>query len=92
MPTDYVAIRPSSAASPGHIGITRRSAYCDLCRRRHNSHLLADVLTPEGIQPFWPFSARRFSLRMIRRTGDGRETLLVLATALITLAISWGYA
>jgi hypothetical protein len=32
------------------------------------------------------------SLRVIRRTGDRRETLLVLATALITLAISWGYA
>jgi len=56
------------------------------------SHLLADVLTPEGIQPFWPFSARRVSLRVIRRTGDGRETLLVLATALITVAITWGYA
>ena len=56
------------------------------------SHLLADLLTPEGIQPFWPFSPRRVALRVIRRTGDGRETLLVLATALITLAISWGYA
>jgi len=56
------------------------------------SHLVADVLTPEGIQPFWPFSARRVSLRVIRRTGDGRETLLVLATALITAVIAWGYA
>lgn len=56
------------------------------------SHLLADVLTPEGIQPFWPFSARRVSLRVIRRTGDRRETLLVLMTALVTLAIAGGYA
>ena len=56
------------------------------------SHLLADVLTPEGIQPFWPFSARRVSLRVIRRTGDGREMLLVLATALITVVIAGGYA
>ncbi len=55
------------------------------------SHLLADVLTPEGIQPFWPFSPRRISLRVIRRTGDRRETLLVVTTALITLAVAGGY-
>ncbi|MCA1680135.1 MAG: metal-dependent hydrolase, partial [Actinobacteria bacterium] len=50
------------------------------------SHLLADLLTPEGIAPLWPFSGRRVSLGLIRRTGDRRETLLVLATALVTLA------
>ncbi|SEV88303.1 metal-dependent hydrolase [Natrinema salifodinae] len=26
------------------------------------SHLLADALTPMGIQPFWPLSRRRYSL------------------------------
>jgi len=56
------------------------------------SHLVADVLTPEGIQPFWPLSRRRVSVRVIQRTGDRRETLLVLATALVTLAIVGGYA
>ena len=55
------------------------------------SHLLADVLTPEGIEPLWPFSRRRVSLRVIHRTGDRRETLLMLATALLTLAIASGY-
>jgi len=55
------------------------------------SHLLADVLTPEGIVPLWPFSRRRVSLRLIRRTGDRRETLVVLATALVTLATWTGY-
>jgi membrane-bound metal-dependent hydrolase YbcI (DUF457 family) len=55
------------------------------------SHLLADWLTPEGIQPLWPFSQRRVSLGLIKRTGDTRETLLVLATALLTLAIAGGY-
>ena len=55
------------------------------------SHLLADVLTPEGIVPLWPFSRRRISLRLIRRTGDRRETLVVLATALVTLATGTGY-
>lgn len=56
------------------------------------SHLLADLLTPEGIQPLWPFSSRRISLAVIRRTGDRRETLLVLTTALVTIAITGGYA
>lgn len=55
------------------------------------SHLLADVLTPEGIVPLWPFSRRRVSLRLIRRTGGRRETLVVLATALVTLATWTGY-
>jgi len=55
------------------------------------SHLLADVLTPEGIAPLWPFSRRRVSLRVIRRTGDRRETLLVTAIAVLTLAIAGGY-
>jgi len=55
------------------------------------SHLLADLLTPEGIEPLWPFSRRRVSLRVIHRTGDRRETLLMLATALLTLAIASRY-
>jgi membrane-bound metal-dependent hydrolase YbcI (DUF457 family) len=55
------------------------------------SHLLADWLTPEGIQPLWPFSQQRVSLRLIKRTGDSREALLILATALLTMAIAGGY-
>lgn len=55
------------------------------------SHLLADWLTPDGIAPLWPLWKRRVSLRLIKRTGDSRETLLVLATALLTLAIAGGY-
>jgi membrane-bound metal-dependent hydrolase YbcI (DUF457 family) len=54
------------------------------------SHLLADLLTPEGIAPLWPISQRRVSLRLIRRTGDHRETLVVLTVALVTLAIAGG--
>jgi membrane-bound metal-dependent hydrolase YbcI (DUF457 family) len=52
------------------------------------SHLLADWLTPEGIAPLWPFSQQRVSLRLIKRTGDSREALLILATALLTIAIA----
>jgi membrane-bound metal-dependent hydrolase YbcI (DUF457 family) len=55
------------------------------------SHLLADVLTPEGIAALWPFSRRRVSLGLIRRTGDHRETLVVLVTALVTLATVGAY-
>jgi membrane-bound metal-dependent hydrolase YbcI (DUF457 family) len=56
------------------------------------SHLLADLLTPEGTAPLWPFSARRVHLAVIRRTGDRRETLVVLTVALVTLgAIAGAY-
>ena len=53
------------------------------------SHLLADLLTPEGIAPLWPLSKRRLSVRLIRRTGDRRETVVVLLTAAATIAIAW---
>jgi membrane-bound metal-dependent hydrolase YbcI (DUF457 family) len=55
------------------------------------SHLLADLLTPEGIAPWWPLSQRRVCLALIRRTGDLRETLVVTTTALVTIAITSGY-
>jgi membrane-bound metal-dependent hydrolase YbcI (DUF457 family) len=55
------------------------------------SHLLADLLTPEGIVPWWPLSRRRFCLALIRRTGDLRETVLVTVTAVVTIAITSGY-
>jgi membrane-bound metal-dependent hydrolase YbcI (DUF457 family) len=55
------------------------------------SHLLADLPTPEGIAPLWPFSQRRISLGLITRTGDRRETLLVATVALVTLATWTGY-
>ena len=53
------------------------------------SHLLADYLTPEGIAPLWPFSPRRIHLKLVQRTGDRRETIVVLVTALVTVAIAW---
>ncbi|ELY43942.1 metal-dependent hydrolase [Natronorubrum bangense] len=31
-----------------------------------SSHLLADVLTPMGIRPFWPLSARHYTLEITR--------------------------
>jgi membrane-bound metal-dependent hydrolase YbcI (DUF457 family) len=53
------------------------------------SHLLADLLTPEGIAPLWPLSERRFSVGLIQRTGDWRESVVVLLTAAVTIAIAW---
>lgn len=53
------------------------------------SHLLADVVTPEGIAPLWPFSPRRIHVKLVHRTGDRREAVVVLLTALVTVAIAW---
>jgi hypothetical protein len=50
------------------------------------SHLLADLATPERIAPLWPFSQHGVSLGLIRRTGDHRETLVVLGVALALAA------
>ncbi|MEA2182361.1 MAG: hypothetical protein QOF69_1546, partial [Solirubrobacteraceae bacterium] len=41
-----------------------------------------------GIAPLWPFSQNGVSLGL--RTGDHRETLVVLAVALVTLALAAG--
>ena len=38
----------------------------------------------------WPFSQRRFSLALIKRTGDHREQLIILATAAVTVALAGG--
>ncbi|MEA5386518.1 metal-dependent hydrolase [Haloarculaceae archaeon H-GB2-1] len=29
------------------------------------SHLLADVITPAGITPFWPVSSRHYSMNLV---------------------------
>jgi membrane-bound metal-dependent hydrolase YbcI (DUF457 family) len=56
------------------------------------SHLLGDALTPEGVMLAWPLSTQRSSLPLIKRTGDTRETLVVLAIAAATIAIAGGFA
>lgn len=49
------------------------------------SHLLADVLTPMGIAPFWPLSSRNYSLRVTRASNPVANWILlalgVFATA-----------
>lgn len=45
-----IALKPGSYWMPYAVGI-------GCC-----AHLIADYLTPEGVEPFWPFSAARYSL------------------------------
>lgn len=49
------------------------------------SHLLADVLTPMGIAPFWPVSSRNYTLRVTRASNPVANWVLlalgVFATA-----------
>jgi len=49
------------------------------------SHLLADLLTPMGIAPFWPLSSKRYSLGVVNASNPIANVLLlglgVLATA-----------
>jgi membrane-bound metal-dependent hydrolase YbcI (DUF457 family) len=54
-----------------------------------SSHLLADLITPAGIAAAWPLSKRRVSVPLIRRSGDWRESVVVLLTAAVTVAIAW---
>jgi inner membrane protein len=53
------------------------------------SHLLADALTPAGIEPFWPFSSENYSLGLVRAdsiVGNyGLLALGVFATAVVLL-------
>lgn len=48
------------------------------------SHLLADVVTPAGLKPFWPVSDRRYTLDLVRADNPlanyGLLSLGVLAT------------
>jgi len=58
------------------------------------SHLLADLLTPMGIRPFWPISRRRYTLEVTKAAnplsnyvlfGIGAGAVLVGATVVAVL-------
>ena len=83
-----IAVLTTTAVAAAHPSVALLSAAVTIgCA----SHLLADLLTPEGIAPWWPLSQRRVCLPLIRRTGDLRETVLVTTTAVVTIAITSGY-
>ena len=56
------------------------------------SHLLADVLTPAGIRPFWPLSNRRYTLNLVKASDSVANYLLlglgVVAIVTVIVGIS----
>jgi inner membrane protein len=50
------------------------------------SHLLADVVTPMGISPFWPLSSRNYTLSLARADDTVANYLLLLAGITATVA------
>ncbi|HET7324586.1 MAG TPA: metal-dependent hydrolase [Halococcus sp.] len=53
------------------------------------SHLLADVLTPMGIAPFWPLSPKRYSLSLFYASNAPANYLLLLIGVGATVAVLW---
>ncbi|WP_458206007.1 metal-dependent hydrolase [Haladaptatus sp. NG-SE-30] len=48
------------------------------------SHLLADVITPMGIRPFWPFSDRHYTLDVTPASDRTANYLLFVAGSTLT--------
>lgn len=46
------------------------------------AHLLADLLTPMGVVPFWPLSTRRYSLQLTP-ARDARANYVLLGLGLV---------
>lgn len=53
------------------------------------SHLLADLVTPMGIAPFWPLSSKRFSLGIARSSNTFANALLLALGVGVTLGALW---
>ncbi|WP_435154894.1 metal-dependent hydrolase [Haladaptatus sp. DFWS20] len=52
------------------------------------SHLLADVVTPMGIRPFWPVSGRHYTLA-ITPSSDPRANYLLFVSGTVLIASAW---
>lgn len=48
------------------------------------AHLLADVLTPMGIQPFWPFSAKHYALDLTLSSDSTANYLLFVGGSMLS--------
>ncbi len=68
-----VILKPGTAWMPGAVLVGNLS------------HLLADFVTPEGIEPFWFFSHRRYAVGLVGHTGDAREHVIVAFVAALGL-------
>ena len=53
------------------------------------SHLLADLLTPMGIAPFWPLSSKRYSLDVANAANPIANVLLLGLGVLATVGVLW---
>jgi len=51
------------------------------------SHLLADVITPMGIRPFWPLSDRHFTLDLVYAKNWAANVLLFVLGTTATLLV-----
>jgi membrane-bound metal-dependent hydrolase YbcI (DUF457 family) len=49
-------------------------------------HNLGDILTPEGVPPFWPISKHRVRIPVVGHTGDWREKVIA---SVCGLAMCW---
>lgn len=52
------------------------------------SHLLADMVTPMGIRPFWPVSGRHYTLA-ITLSSDSRANYLLFVSGTTFIAGAW---
>lgn len=49
------------------------------------AHLIADLLTPMGIEPFWPLSNRRYSLQVTTARNPSANNVLLGLGVLVTV-------
>lgn len=52
------------------------------------SHLLADVITPMGVRPFWPLSKRTFTLDIVP-ASDVRANVLLFVLGVAVAGGAW---
>jgi inner membrane protein len=52
------------------------------------SHLLADVITPMGVRPFWPLSERKFTLDIVP-ASDTRANVLLFVLGVVSAGGAW---
>lgn len=76
----YVAA-PSLGLDPQVVGVAGVAIGC----YGIVAHLAGDVLTPAGIEPFWPVSAENYSLSATRADSTVANVLLLVLGTLVTV-------
>ncbi|RBI63803.1 metal-dependent hydrolase [halophilic archaeon] len=52
------------------------------------AHLVADVINPMGVRPFWPFSDRRFTFDLVL-ASDRTTNYLLFAVGVTLAVVAW---